>query len=373
MTSLEIPAPGTPVDRLATPCLVVDEDRLAANLTRTQRYADDQRVALRPHAKTHKSPVLAREQRTAGAIGICVAKLSEAEAFAEAGIDDIVMANTTFGNHNAQRAARLASRMRFAIGVDHPLQVDALAAAGRDEGTDVPVRIEIDLGAGRGGIEPSAAGALLDRIVDSKGVIALGIYAYEGFTYAASDRDALLSQHRSAQDRLADLAVELGPRFSEPPVVSLGSTPSLSAALPLRDEITEIRPGTSIFFDAQQATLAGGLEHCAAHVLATVVSRSDRRAILDAGSKCLTTDGIRSGVLAVEGHGTLRSGGTIDRLSEEHGVIEGRDATSLTVGDRVEIVPNHICPVVNLFDVLILVRDGVVSRVLPVLTRGHVT
>lgn len=372
MTSLDTPAPGTPVDQLATPCLVVDEARLAANLARSQRYADQQGVALRPHTKTHKSPILAREQLAAGATGICVAKLSEAEAFVGAGLDDIVMANTTYGAENAQRAARLASRIRFAIGVDHPLQVDALAAAGREEGVDIPVRIEVDLGAGRGGIEPSSVRALLDRIVDSNGVVARGLYAYEGFTYAASNRAELVAHHQAAQDRLAELAVDLAPRFSAPPVVSLGSTPSLSAEIPLRDEITEIRPGTSIFFDAQQAALAGGLEHCAAHVLATVVSRSHQRAILDAGSKCLTSDGIRSGVLAVEGHGTLRSGGTVDRLSEEHGVMEGDHATSLAIGDRVQIVPNHICPVVNLFDAIILVRDGVVSRVLPVLTRGHV-
>jgi D-serine deaminase-like pyridoxal phosphate-dependent protein len=364
--------PGTPLADLPTPCLVVDERRLAANLARAQAYADAQGVALRPHAKTHKSPVLAREQIAAGAVGVCVAKLGEAEVFADAGVDDVVMANTTVGAANARRAARLARRIRFALGVDHPRQLDDLARAAREEGVRLAVRVEVDVGSGRGGADPGDVPALLARIADMPDLHAQGLYAYEGFTYAARDRSDLLARHREAQDRLADLATRLADRFPERPIVSLGSTPSLSAEIPLRPEIDEIRPGTAVFFDAQQAGLAGGLDHCAAHVLATVVSRSGDRAILDAGSKSLTSDGIREGVLAVRGFGTLRGGGTVVRVSEEHGVVEGPDAQRLAVGDRVEIVPNHVCPVVNLFDRLVLVEDGHVTRTLAVATRGRV-
>jgi D-serine deaminase-like pyridoxal phosphate-dependent protein len=364
--------PGTPVAEVPTPCLVVDERRLAANVARAQAYADAQEVALRPHAKTHKSPVLAREQIAAGAVGVCVAKLGEAEVFADAGIDDIVMANTTVGPENARRAARLARRIRFALGVDHPRQLEDLARAAHDEGVRLAVRIEVDVGSGRGGADPADVPALLARIADAPGLEAQGLYAYEGFTYGARDRDDLRTRHRAAQDLMADLATRWADRFPARPIVSLGSTPSLSAEIPLRPEIDEVRPGTAIFFDAQQAGLAGGLDACAAHVLATVVSRTGDRAILDAGSKSLTSDGIREGVLAVRGFGSLRGGGTIARLSEEHGVVEGPDAHGLAVGDRVEIVPNHVCPVVNLFDRLVLVEDGRVTRTLPVATRGRV-
>lgn len=373
MTSSAPIPPGTPVAELPTPCLVVDERRLAANLARAQAYADANHVALRPHAKTHKSPVLAREQIAAGAVGVCVAKLGEAEVFADAGIDDVVMANTTVGAHNARRAARLAGRIRFALGVDHPRQIEDLARAAREEDVPLQVRVEVDVGSGRGGADPDDVAALLARIDDAPGLHAQGLYAYEGFTYAASDRSDLFARHRAAQDLLADLATRLADRFPARPIVSLGSTPSLSAEVPLRSEIDEVRPGTAIFFDAQQAGLAGGLEHCAAHVLATVVSRSADRVVLDAGSKSLTSDGIREGVLAVRGFGALRGGGTVARLSEEHGVVEGAAAARLAVGDRVEIVPNHVCPVVNLFDRLVLVdEEGVVTRTLPVATRGRV-
>lgn len=375
MTSVSPPTPSEGrLGDLATPYLVVDEQRLAANVARAQAYADGQGVALRPHAKTHKSPVLAREQIAAGAVGVCVAKLGEAEAFASAGIDDIVMANTTVGAANARRAAALAERIRFVIGVDHPRQIEDLARAAADAKVTLRVRTEVDVGSGRGGASPEEAARLADLVRRTPGLQLDGIYAYEGFTYGARDEVDLIARHRAAQDVLAALAIRLSADSDAPLAVSVGSTPSLSADIPLRDEITEVRPGTAIFFDAQQAALAGGLEHCAATVVATVVSRTGDRAILDAGSKSLTSDGIREGVLRVAGFGRLRDhgGGVVARVSEEHGVVEGPDADGLEVGDRVAIVPNHVCPVVNLFDRIVLSDGDRITRVLPVATRGRV-
>lgn len=364
---------GIPVDAVPTPALIVDERRLHANLDRAQAYADANGVALRPHAKTHKSPALAREQIARGAVGICVAKLGEAETFAAAGIDDLVMANTTFGEGNARRAARLAGRVRFAIGADHPEQLRDLSAAATAEGVELRVRIEVDTGAGRGGQPPEAVPALAALARELPGLRLEGVYTYEGYTYDAVDAEALAERHRAAQRTLTAVAERLASSFDAPPVVSMGSTPSLAAAVPLITGITEIRPGTSIFFDAAQAALAGGLDRCAAQVVATVVSRVGSRAILDAGSKSLTTDTRAAGVCATRGHGVLlETGGVVARLSEEHGVVEGDDADGLSVGRRVRIVPNHVCPVVNLFERLIVVRDGRVVRVLPVATRGRV-
>lgn len=365
--------PGAPLETLPTPCLIVDEDRLAENLDRAQAFADAQGVALRPHAKTHKSPVLAREQLRRGARGVCVAKLGEAEAFADAGLDDLVMANTTVGPANAARAARLAARIAFAIGVDHVQQADDLAEAATVEGVDIPVRVEIDLGAGRGGVTPEEAPSFVSRLRDVPSLRLQGLYAYEGFTYDVPTSAALHERHRETQRRLVELAERLEPAFPERPIVSLGSTPSLSAEVPLLPRVDEIRPGTYVFLDAAQATLAGGLERCAAHVLTTVVSRVADRALLDAGSKSLTTDARPAGVCATRGHGVVDGRDlVVARLSEEHGVVEGPGAASLNVGERVRIVPNHVCPVVNLFDRMVLVRDGRVRRVLPVATRGAV-
>lgn len=372
MTVPEAPTPGLPVDRLPTPCLIVDEDRMAANMARAQAYADAQGVALRPHSKTHKSPVLAREQIDRGAVGICVAKLGEAEVMADAGIDDLVLANTLLGPANAARAAALAGRVRFVVGVDHLRQADDLDAAAREAGTRLDVRVEVDTGAGRGGLPPDEVASFLAALRERAGLRPRGLYSYEGYTYDAADVDALRERHREAQRTVVALAARVREAFDAPPDVSMGSTPSQTANVPLLDGITEIRPGTSIFLDAAQAALAGGLQRCAAHVLATVVSRVGDRAILDAGSKSLTSDARAAGVTATRGHGRIDGGDLVlARLSEEHGVVEGPGVDGLSVGDRLRIVPNHVCPVVNLFDRLVLVREGEVTRVLEVAARGR--
>ncbi len=385
---------------LPTPALIVDLDRVDANLRRGQAYANAQGVDLRPHTKTHKGPTFARAQLAAGAAGICVAKLGEAELMADAGLDDVFMPNTVIGADKAARAVALAQRIRFAIGVDHPAQVAQLAAAAEGATTPLAVMVEVDVGAWRGGADPGEVADLLRRVRDSAGLRARGVYAYEGFTYPARDRDDLIARHEAAQRSLlavADAArtwIDGDGRRDGAPVVSLGSTPSLLAAVPLRAGITELRPGTYAFNDLQQARWASatgrwedGLEHAAAHVLASVVSvlgdaqrspapageldRQGRerpwRAILDAGSKALTSDR----AVGHEGHGLLVDHGlTIARLSEEHGVVEGSGVDRLRVGDKVRILMNHVCPAVNLFPVMHLVRGDVVVEALPVAGRG---
>lgn len=357
---------------LPTPALMIDLDRVDANLRRAQAYADAQGVALRPHAKTHKSPELARRQLEVGASGICVAKLSEAEVMVEAGIQDVFMANTTFGADKSKRAAALAQRARFAVGADHPQHLEGLSHAARGQERPLEIMIEIDTGARRGGAAPERAGELLQRVRDLPGIVPRGFYTYEGYTYGANDVMALASRHREAQEVMSSLAQTHADLFDDAPVVSMGSTPSLLAEAELLPIITEIRPGTYIFLDAAQAALAGGIHHAAAHVLATVVSVQEGRAVLDAGSKTLTSDARARGVTATHGYGILVDHGlTIARLSEEHGVIDDPGAERLHVGQKVRILPNHICPVVNLFPVLHLLHGTSVERELPVAARGR--
>lgn len=367
----------TPIDAMAdlsTPALLVDLDRVDANLRRAQRYADAQGTLLRPHTKTHKSPWFARRQIEEGAAGICVAKLGEAEVMIAAGIDDVFMANTTFGTDKAARAAALAQRSRFAIGVDHPRQLEQLADAMHGHERPLEVMIEVDTGAGRGGVSPDAVSGLATLARERRGIRLRGIYSYEGYTYGARDIDELTTMHRRAQTMMTSLASDADVGFDEPPVVSMGSTPSLLADVPLLDGITEIRPGTYVFLDAAQARLAGGTEHCAAHVVATVVSMQPGRAILDAGSKALTSDARAGGVTSTRGHGLLVDHGlVITRLSEEHGVVEDPAADRLTVGEKVRIVPNHVCPVVNLFPAMHLLRGGRVERELEIAGRGRLS
>ncbi len=365
---------------LPTPALIVDLDRVDANLRRGQAYADAQGVALRPHAKTHKSPRFAHAQVAAGAVGVCVAKLGEAELMADEGVANIVVPNTVIGADKAARAVALAQRARFAIGIDHPAQVAQLAAAAEGAARPLEVLVEVDVGAGRGGAVIDQVASLLRLVREAAGLRARGVYAYEGFTYGARDRTELVARHDLAQRALLAAAEAARPwldgddRRSGAPVVSLGSTPSLLAAVPLRAGITEMRPGTYLFNDLQQARWAAasgdwrdGLAHTAAHVLASVVSVQGQRLILDAGSKALTSDR----AVGQDGHGLLVEHGlTIARLSEEHGVIEGPGVEQLRVGEKVRVLMNHVCPVVNLFPVMHLVRGEDVVEVRDVGARG---
>lgn len=359
------------VHDLPTPALIVDDARVDANIARAQAYGSAQGVTLRPHTKTHKSPEFARRQIDAGAVGVSVAKLGEAELMVENGISDVFLANTVMGPDKARRAVALAGRARFAIGADHPRQLDELSTVARDGERPLEVMLEVDSGARRGGVHLDDAADLARYAHGLAGIDVRGIYTYEGYTYGAEDVAALAELHRTAQLGMASVAERVREVLGRSPVVSMGSTPSLLAGIPLRAEIDEIRPGTYIFLDAAQAALAGGEDRCAAHVLATVVSVQRGRALLDAGSKALTSDARPSGVTATTGYGRLVDQGlVVTRLSEEHGVVEGPAAEQLEVGQKVRILPNHICPVVNLFSTMCLVRGDRVLRELAVAGRG---
>jgi D-serine deaminase-like pyridoxal phosphate-dependent protein len=277
------------------------------------------------------------------------------------------MPHTVASADKAARAVALAQRVRFAIGVDHPDQIAVLAAAAADVARPLGVRLEVDTGAGRGGAPVDAVADLARRVADARGLRLVGVYTYEGYTYGASDRDELVARHDDAQAVLLQAAAAARACADGALAVSVGSTPSALAAVPLRPGITEIRPGTYVFNDLTQATWAGGTEHAAAHVLATVVSVQRGRAILDAGSKTLTSDR-RPGQ---DGHGWLPDHDLhVVGLSEEHGVVAGPGVERLAVGARVRVLMNHVCPVVNLFAEFHLVRGDEVVAVVPVAARG---
>jgi D-serine deaminase-like pyridoxal phosphate-dependent protein len=352
--------------------MIIDLDQVERNLQRGAAIAAQLGAALRPHTKTHKSPYFAQRQLAHGARGLTVAKVGEAEVLAEAGLDDLFLANTVFGLHKAERVRRLADRITFIVGVDHVEQARAFSRAMAGAERALPVMIEVDTGSRRGGVAPDEAVGLARMVADLPGLAVRGVYTYEGYTYGASDREQLVSSHREAQRSLIRTGEALGAALGITPVISAGSTPGFLSGAPYLPEITEIRPGTYIFNDAAQAALAGGPEHCAAFLLATVVSRpSHDRAILDTGSKSLTSDLRTTGVCKTNGHGLLVDWGlTIARISEEHGVVEGPGVERLTVGQKVRVVPNHICPAINLFNEVTCVRGGIVERVLPVAARG---
>lgn len=362
---------GMNTPELDTPALVIDLDRAEANMRRAAAIADRIGIKMRPHAKTHKSPYFALQQVALGAIGVSVAKISEAIVMADGGITDIFVANTIFGARKLQRVADLAGRVRLAVGIDDIRQAHALSDAMSSVVSTVDVLVEVDTGARRGGIAPAEAWRLAEAAHRLPGIAVKGVYTYEGYTYTAESLEDLQATLREAHSTLLHVADDIGRALDIQPVVSVGSTPGLLGGAEFLPGLTEFRAGTYVFLDAAQARIAGGIEHCAASVLASVVSRpSPDRAILDAGSKTLSSDRRSGGLCHVDGFGLLPDIGVgISRLSEEHAVIEGAGAGHLELGQKVRVIPNHICAVVNLFPEMIGVRDDVVERVIPVQAR----
>jgi len=361
-----------PFPEIDTPALIIDLDTLDANLLRTQAMAGRHGVALRPHVKTHKSPWIARRQIAAGAVGVTAAKLAEAEAMVAGGIEDVLIAFPLVGEAKLRRLERLVHDATcISVSLDDPAVAEGLDRVGRRLGRPLPVYLEIDTGLGRVGVDPGEpALRLAQAVARMPGLVIAAVMTHGGHVGAAQTPEELEAMSRAEAEALVDAADMLRRHGIEVPTVSPGST----LAAPFEADtagVTEIRPGTYVFNDANTiARWSATMDDCAAYVLATVVSRPVRgRAVVDAGSKSFgadaRVDGTRSPGL-VRGRDDVR----LVRASEEHGVLEVDPASELAIGDRIAIVMNHVCPVVNLFDVMIGVRGDRVEREIPVVARG---
>jgi D-serine deaminase-like pyridoxal phosphate-dependent protein len=357
---------------LETPALLVDLDALEANLAEMAAVAARAGVRLRPHTKTHKSPEIAGMQMAAGAAGITCAKLGEAEVMADAGLDDLLIAYPLVGRAKLRRLAGLLERARVRVTLDSVEVAEGLGRLGRELGRDVEVLVEVDTGLGRLGRPPGAPTAdLVGRVVRVPGVQVAGLLTHAGHAYRAATASEL---RRLAEREVLDLVetAELcrrqGVDLAE---ISVGSTPTARIGA-FVDGVTEIRPGTYALNDATMMRLGVATEAMtAARVLATVVARpTTERFVLDAGSKCFTTDnmGTVPDWLVVAGRPDLH----MDFLSEEHGVGHRDGGQELGIGDRLQVIPSHVCGCVNLFDVAYGVRRGTVERELPIAGRGRV-
>ncbi len=344
-----------------TPALVVDMDRVERNIARVQAACDSAGVSNRPHIKTHKSPVIAKLQRDAGATGITCQKLGEAEVMVEGGLDDILISYNLLGDEKMQRLGALLKRAALTVAADNPVVLDGLPKAADIAGRSVPVMIECDTGRKRAGVEsPAEAIVLLKQIIASKGLTFAGFLMYpteNGWPEAQRFLDEAAAGARS-------LGIE---RFA----VSTGGSPNLKNLGKLRGA-TEHRPGTYVYNDRMQ--VAAGVadwNDCALHIYSTVVSRAgEDRGILDAGSKTLTSD-----TGGLEGHGMIleHPEAKIARFAEEHGFLDlSRSNTRPSVGDVVRIVPNHVCVAVNMVDEVLLVRGDDIIGTLPVAARGMI-
>jgi D-serine deaminase-like pyridoxal phosphate-dependent protein len=345
-----------------TPALVIDEGIALANIARFQAHCDAAGLALRPHIKTHKLPHFARAQIAAGACGITVQKIGEAEVMADAGIDDILLTYNILGVDKLARLAVVARRVeRFAVVADSMVTVDGLGAAFSREERPLAVLVECDTGAGRCGVQsPQAAADLAATIAATDGLVFGGL-----MTYPAPGGSADVETFMRDAKALIETT-----RLSCPTITSGGSPDMWKAGG--ETVVTEYRAGTYIYND--RSLVAGGacsLDDCALTVEATVVSTpTPTRAILDAGSKALSSD-----LLGLSGHGTIlgHSDAAIVALSEEHAIVHTKRENEFSVGQRVAIVPNHACVVTNLFDFAWLKGEDGVLRRIDIAARGKLT
>lgn len=360
-----------------TPALLIDNDVMLKNIRAMQEKANRFAVGLRPHTKTHKMPELAQLQVSEGACGITVAKVGEAEVMADNGIQDIFIANEIVGLSKLERIRALNRRVTIRLGVDSELQIDQLEQVFAHEDNPIEVLIEVEVGENRCGVITDEQLTHLTQYILTKNKVRLvGVFSHEGHTYAAKDADecvrlALESQARTV--RAAGIARELGASID---IVSIGATPSLMHA-DIIPGITEIRPGTYILMDAGQGNAIGSYDNCAATVLATIISKpTDTRVVIDAGAKALTAQNRGAGICHTPGNGIVK-GGPLVRLSgvyDEHGLIYNQEFSGqVSVGDKIEVIPNHICPTCNLYDKAYLVSNGQVLKEIHILCRGKLT
>lgn len=356
---------------LETPAALVDLDRVAANLDRMAAYAAAHHLALRPHIKTHKTPELALEQLRRGAVGVTCATPLEAEVMSDVA-GDILVAYPPVDELRVSRLLALPAELRLTVALDSVEALRALSRAAAAAGRSVGVLVELDLGMHRVGVgHPVDAVELARAAADAPGVEYRGILFYPG--HIRERVEAQDASIRRLSDDLGRYLEALGAVDLMPDVVSGGSTPAGWSSHRV-EGLTEMRPGTYIFNDRTTAAVgACAWDDCAYSVLATVVSTAvPGQAVVDAGAKSIAREEIRG--VEAPGLGALldRPGVVVKTVSEEHGVLDlaGTDWRP-RVGDRVRVVPNHVCVSVNLQDTLWGVRGDDVITTFDVAARGH--
>jgi D-serine deaminase-like pyridoxal phosphate-dependent protein len=350
--------------RLDTPCLLVDLDILAANVARMAALARRSRVALRPHAKTHKSARIARMQLEAGATGICVATVGEAQVMRAAGIDDILLAYNIVGEAKLARLLPLCADGGITLTADSPEVAEGYSRMAAAASRTLPVLLEIDTGMHRTGVEPQLAGQLASKIAALSGLEVIGILTHAGHAHDVTAQPEIEAVARHEAAAMMQARDELERQGIPVQVVSAGSTitaPYLSSD----DGITEIRPGTYVFNDLRTLEMyACTHDQIAATILATVVSVGPDRVVLDSGNKTLTMTSTQQ-----HGFGMIKNRplSAFVRLSEEHGVARlGADDYNPRIGDRVQVLPIHICVCVDLQQQAYGVTQGQITELISI-------
>ena len=359
----------TRVEDLDTPAILIDLDVMERNLRRVAEYAQQHGLRVRPHTKTHKIPALAREQLCRGAAGLTVAKVSEAEVMLQSETRDLLLAFPVVGRQKLLRLMEVARQTSVTVALDSMAVAEPLSAAASAAGIEIGVLAETDVGLGRVGVPP---GPPLRNLIEA--IRRLPHLRWEGIAFypgqiKACDEAGERELHKLAE-LLEGMLADLASAGLKPRILSGGSTPTLfrSHRLP---GVNEIRPGTYIFND-RNTVLSGtcSWDDCAASILVTVVSTAKPgQMIVDGGSKTFSSDRPSAGAEVSFGRVVEAPDAMFARMNEEHGFIEVGGA-NLTVGDRVRIIPNHICVAMNLHENVYGIRAGAVEQVWRVEGRG---
>lgn len=361
--------PSSLVDQLDTPALVVDLDVLERNVEAMARAVNARGVALRPHFKTHKTTQVAALQMKAGAAGITCATLGEATTLADAGFDDIFIAYPIWpGGPKAQILRGLNERVTLTVGLDSEESAHALASSCRGQANTLRVLVEVDTGGRRSGVAPASAGRIAVGAA-RVGLDVIGVFTHGGHSYGLGE-----AARQAARDEVEGLAMAVESMRAvgiEARVVSAGSTPT--ALLSADGLVTEERPGTYVFGDRQQVAIGScETDDVALTVDTTVVSLAvENQVVVDAGTKCLgrETQPWLDGFAEVVGWPSIR----LIRLYDHHGVGVETDGEELPpTGSLLKLIPNHVCPVVNLARELVITRGGQIVDTWPVAARALV-
>jgi D-serine deaminase-like pyridoxal phosphate-dependent protein len=358
------------VCEIDTPALVVDLDIMERNLSRVADYTRDRGLRLRPHTKTHKSIRLARRQIELGAAGLTVAKVGEAEIMLGAAPEDVLVAYPIIGHTKLARLMEVARRTRVTVALDNVVAARQLSDAARAAQVEVGVLAEMDVGLGRVGVAPGDLLALAQTIEK------LPHLRFEGITFYSGQIKSLDESGIQEIGRVSEILRGVLEDFRaagiETRIVSGGSTPTLFHSHEFSG-ITEIRPGTYVFNDINTVRSDGcGMEDCAASILATVVSTArPGHMIIDGGSKTFSSDRLSNSAEVTFGHLIEAPEARFHKMNEEHGFVDlTHSEARFRVGDRVHVIPNHICVAVNLHERVYGVRGDQVEEVWTVDARG---
>jgi len=357
---------GVEVGEIDTPALLIDLDVMERNIETMARFFRSVPASLRPHAKTHKCPIIAHKQIAAGAKGVTCAKLGEAETMVEAGIRDVLVANEVVGEPKVTRLVNLARHSDVIVAVDSPGNVRHLAEAARAKGVRLNVVIEVEVGNNRCGTDPGRPTLDLARRIAEHGSLNFrGLLGYEGFCQNIIDIEERRLKTHEAMEKLVSTRDLLEDAGFAVEIVSAGGTGThmITGRYP---GVTEVEAGSYVFMDAKYSRVEG-LEDFgrALTVLSTVVSRPRPGvAICDAGLKTITTE---FGLPPVKG----LEGVTYERASEEHGRLKVDPDVKLRPGDKIEFIVTHCCTNTNLYDRFHCVRDGRLEAVWRIAARGR--